>query len=190
MWETEQFWGTIDFHSIFFLLWKSMVLQNSLLQTLFKISSFIFGRTNKSIQVWNYLRVSKWWKSFHFWVNYPFKHYISLVQCKKNLTKERNENDQIWLYTWRMRYVWKQQLKCVHRLCLIKACMEIRAQKRVRVSLTEHLRNVENVWAAHKHSLRWNSTLVRSQQRSSHSLPLTSSIKHWHHVRKNLSDSD
>ncbi len=30
MWETEQFWGTIDFHSILFLLWKSKVPQNSL----------------------------------------------------------------------------------------------------------------------------------------------------------------
>ncbi len=39
---------------------------------LFKISSFVFGRTKKFIQVWNYLRVSKW-QNFHFWVNYPFK---------------------------------------------------------------------------------------------------------------------
>ncbi len=72
MWETEQFWGTIDFHSIFFLLWKSIVPQNSWLQTFFRISSFVFGRTKKFIQVWNYLRVSKWWQNFHFWVNYPF----------------------------------------------------------------------------------------------------------------------
>ncbi len=72
MWETEQFWGTIDFHSIFFLLWKSIVPQNSWLQTFFRISSFVFGRTKKFIQIWNYLRVSKWWQNFHFWVNYPF----------------------------------------------------------------------------------------------------------------------
>ncbi len=44
------------------------------LQTFFKISSFVFGRTKKFIQVWNYLRVSKWWQNFHFWVNYPFNH--------------------------------------------------------------------------------------------------------------------
>ncbi len=73
MWETEQFWGTIDFHSIFFFLqWKSMVPQNSLLQTFFKISSFVFGRTKTFIEVCNYLRVSKLWQNFHFWVNYPF----------------------------------------------------------------------------------------------------------------------
>ncbi len=42
------------------------------LQTFFKISSFVFSRTKTFIQVWNYLRVSKWWQNFHFWVNYPF----------------------------------------------------------------------------------------------------------------------
>ncbi len=68
MWETEQF-SII----VFFLLWKSMVPQNSLLQTFFKISSFVFGRTKKFIQLWNYLRMSKWWQNFHFSVNYPFK---------------------------------------------------------------------------------------------------------------------
>ncbi len=43
------------------------------LLTFFKIPSFVFGRTKTFIQVWNYLRVSKWWQNFHFWVNYPFK---------------------------------------------------------------------------------------------------------------------
>ncbi len=56
-----------------FLLWKSMVPQNSLVTNFLQISSFVFGRTKKFIQVWNYLRVSKWWQNFHFWVNYPFK---------------------------------------------------------------------------------------------------------------------
>ncbi len=56
----------------FFLLWKSMVPKTAWLQTFFKISSFVFSRTKKFIQVWNYLRVSKWWQNFHFWVNYPF----------------------------------------------------------------------------------------------------------------------
>ncbi len=41
------------------------------LQTFFKISPFVFGRTKTFIQVWNYLRVCKW-QNFHFWVNYPF----------------------------------------------------------------------------------------------------------------------
>ncbi len=43
------------------------------LQTFFKISSFVFSRTKTFIQVWNYLRMSKWWQNVHFWVNYPFK---------------------------------------------------------------------------------------------------------------------
>ncbi len=42
------------------------------LSTSFTISSFVFNRTKKLIQIWNSLRVSKW-QNFHFWVNYPFK---------------------------------------------------------------------------------------------------------------------
>ncbi len=58
---TRLFWGNIDLHNgggggIFF-----------------RISSFVFSRTNKFMQVWNYLRMSKRWQNFHFWVNYPFK---------------------------------------------------------------------------------------------------------------------
>ncbi len=32
------------------------------LQTFFRISSFVFSRTKKFIQVWNHLRVCKWWQ--------------------------------------------------------------------------------------------------------------------------------
>ncbi len=39
----------------------------------FRISSFVFSRTKTFIQVWKYLRVSKW---FHFWVNCPFKFFF------------------------------------------------------------------------------------------------------------------
>ncbi len=39
----------------------------------FKISSFVFSIRKKRIQVWNDMRVSKWWHDLHFWVNYPFK---------------------------------------------------------------------------------------------------------------------
>ncbi len=61
------------------------------LQTFFRISSFVFSRANTFIQVWNYLRVSKWWHNFHFWVNYPFKSeydsvgYITLLIIRKLL---------------------------------------------------------------------------------------------------------
>ncbi len=81
MWETEQFWGIIDFHSIFFSYYGSQWCpKTSWLQTFFKISSFVFSRTKKFIQVWNYLRVSKWWQNFHFWVNYPFNISTKTVQ--------------------------------------------------------------------------------------------------------------
>ncbi len=68
----------------FFLLWKSMVLKTAWLQTFFRISSFVFGRTKKLIQVWKYLRVSKWWQNCHFWVNYPFK---GDLLCKNHFYK-------------------------------------------------------------------------------------------------------
>ncbi len=37
-----------------------------------KFFFFIDNRRNKFIQVWNNMRVSKWWQNFHFWVNNPF----------------------------------------------------------------------------------------------------------------------
>ncbi len=39
----------------------------------------MFSRTKTFIQVWNYLRVSKWWQNFHFWVNYPFNVYTTVI---------------------------------------------------------------------------------------------------------------
>ncbi len=44
----QKFWGTIDFYSIFFLLWKSMVPQNSLV-TNFLQNIFLCVRQNKDI---------------------------------------------------------------------------------------------------------------------------------------------
>ncbi len=56
----------------FLLLLKSMVPQNNLIFKLFfKISPLC---SDKHIHTgWIYLKVSKWWQNFHFWVNYPFK---------------------------------------------------------------------------------------------------------------------
>jgi len=50
--------GTIDFHSIFF---STMEVNGAkqLFQTFFKISSFVFSRRNKLVQVYNNLRVSR-----------------------------------------------------------------------------------------------------------------------------------
>ncbi len=74
MWETEKFWGTIDFYCIFFCNYGSQWCpKTAWLQTFFKISSFVFGRTKTFIPFCKYLRVSKWSQHCHFWVNYPFK---------------------------------------------------------------------------------------------------------------------
>jgi len=51
----------IDYHGMyFFLLWKSMGNEICLIKTFFEISSFVFSRTNKHIEVWNNMRVSKY----------------------------------------------------------------------------------------------------------------------------------
>ncbi len=93
MLETEQFWGTIDFHSIFFSYYGSQWCpKTAWLQTFFKISSFVFCRTKTFIQVWNYLRVSKWWQNFHFWVNYPFKSTVGY--CRRLCGQGHN----FWLW--------------------------------------------------------------------------------------------
>ncbi len=65
---TGLFWGTIDSHSRWKILWS----RTALFPTFSRISSFVF-RTNTFIQVWKYLRLSKWWLDYHLWVNYPFK---------------------------------------------------------------------------------------------------------------------
>ncbi len=50
----------------FFLYGSQWCPKTAWLQTFFKISSFVFSRTKAFIQVWNYLRMSKWWQNFHF----------------------------------------------------------------------------------------------------------------------------
>ncbi len=88
MWETEQVWGTIDFHSIFFSYYGSQWCpKTAWLQTFFKISCFVFNRTNKFIKVWNYWRGSKWWQNFHFWVNYPFNTRLLHRDSSYKITK-------------------------------------------------------------------------------------------------------
>ncbi len=75
---TRLFWGTIDFHSRKKkYYWSQWCPRTALFPTFFRISSFVFSRTKKLIQVWNYLRVSKWWQNFHFWVNYPFNNKVT-----------------------------------------------------------------------------------------------------------------
>ncbi len=65
MWETEQFWGTFDFHCICSYYGSQWGPKTAWLQT--------FSRTKKFIQVCNYLRVSKWWHNFFLGVKSPLR---------------------------------------------------------------------------------------------------------------------
>lgn len=40
------------------------------------MSTFVFERGRKVSHVWNGLRVSAWWQSFHSCVDYPFNYYL------------------------------------------------------------------------------------------------------------------
>ncbi len=68
------FWGILVIKQltsiVFSILWKSMATVNYMVSN----SHFIFSlhnRTKKLLQVWNNLRLSKWWQ-FSFLVNYLF----------------------------------------------------------------------------------------------------------------------
>ncbi len=65
----------------------------------YKLSSkylpFVFGRSKTSIQVWDYLRVSKWWQNFHFCVNYPFK--VNLIEFSQNRKTDVHNRHAVYL---------------------------------------------------------------------------------------------
>jgi len=57
--------------SIFFSYCGNQLFQLTVWLLIFlKISSLVFSRRMKFIQVWNNLRVSKWWRNFHFKVEF------------------------------------------------------------------------------------------------------------------------
>ncbi len=70
---TRLFWHIVDFHSRKKKYYGSQRCpRTALFPTFFKISSFVFSRTKTFIQVWKYLRGSKWWPYLYFWANCPF----------------------------------------------------------------------------------------------------------------------
>jgi len=79
--ENDWNFGTIDFHSVFFFFYGRQWCQTTVwFQSFFKISSFVFNRRKKLIQViCNKLRVSKWWQNFHYWVEYPFNSVLTVL---------------------------------------------------------------------------------------------------------------
>ncbi len=87
---------------IFLLLWKSMVPQNSLV-TNFLQNIFLLCSAEKRlfIQVWNYLRVSKWWQNCHFWVNYTSKiSFFFSVFFFIIIVEQHSLNLNPWHFTW------------------------------------------------------------------------------------------
>jgi len=59
-----------------FLTPLTFILWTKTTETFFNISSFVLHRRKKVIEVWNDMRVSKWWQNCNFWVIYPFNSAI------------------------------------------------------------------------------------------------------------------
>ncbi len=67
---SKPFWFSMTSIEFFAHVMEVSRNQNCLVTT-------FFHRREKVIQVWNVMRVSKWWRSVHFWVDYPFKCFKS-----------------------------------------------------------------------------------------------------------------
>ncbi len=78
-------------------------------KTFFQISSFVFHRRKKGMQIWNDMRVSKWWQNFNFrwtipltghWQFLVVKFKLWLVPCciliKRRLFVKTLQQDSIW----------------------------------------------------------------------------------------------
>jgi len=72
-WRTIGTWAPLTSIVFFFYYGSQWCQTTAWFQSFLKISSFVFSRRKKLIQVCNNLRVNKWWQNFHFWVEYPFK---------------------------------------------------------------------------------------------------------------------
>ncbi len=79
---TKLFPAANDFH----IVWKkkSMATSNcsdTNFHQKYLLLCFNKKKKKKKKQVWNNLRVSKWWQSSHFWVNYPISK-MALIACQ------------------------------------------------------------------------------------------------------------
>ncbi len=114
MWETEPFWAPLT--SIVFISYygNQWCPKTACLQTFFKISSFVFIRTNKFIQVWNYLRVSKRWQIFFF---FAWTIHLRLVLWSGSQNGTYCVRDILTLFNWRCFQVGGRIGCCGWRRC-------------------------------------------------------------------------
>ncbi len=97
--ETEQFWAPLTSIVFIFLL----EVNGAPKQPGYKLSSEYLPLCSEQRQVWNYMRVSKWWQNFQFWVNYPFNYIKTFEQtaiftCIYVLLKYSQRNVDFWFH--------------------------------------------------------------------------------------------
>ncbi len=90
-------------------------------------AKYIWGK--HVLHVWKYLRVSKWWWNFHFWVNYPFKKGTAVTitnegkysGCVSNRSVEDTLNPQTSVKTQlRYSYFLFSGFDCWYKILLLK----------------------------------------------------------------------
>ncbi len=114
---------------------ENTMIQNCSVPTFFRISSFVFSRTNTFIQVWKYLRVSMW-QNFYFWVNYPlnyidilmtnnYTHTTILLKQKYNkLIQNINKNSRLkWPCPWQHKDICSKPVFFVQYTLLLSSCL-------------------------------------------------------------------
>ncbi len=97
--ETEQIWSPLTSIVFIFLL----EVNGAPKQPGYKLSSEYLPLCSEQRQVWNYMRVSKWWQNFQFWVNYPFNYIKTFEQtaiftCIYVLLKYSQRNVDFWFH--------------------------------------------------------------------------------------------
>ncbi len=93
-------------------------------------SKYLLQQKEKLIQVWNNLRVSKWWQNFHFWMNYSFDVFKVFLQTvmyfrvKWIIKKERKGGKIGWRFVSTnfligLRQIWMRACSQLYEMSIV-----------------------------------------------------------------------
>ncbi len=120
------------------------------LQIFFNIS-FLCVQQKKLMQVWNNLRVSKWWQNSHIWVNYPFKNHWSMSLKQTNKSTSSNH----WCKKWRLS-IYRFELQKVIKMIAMNPALCLYQRKSTLNLDNLHLKITFLIdWQLYKGELFW-----------------------------------